>query len=78
MIYSDDLIPSIAEIKLPKYLRVGVIQTSIYLDALTGWAGLTFLVMEKKNYYMLELGAECKIAKVVDGEREFIKKNAEC
>jgi hypothetical protein len=27
---------------------------------------------------MLELGEECKVAKVVDGNRKFLRKNPKC
>lgn len=57
----------------------GVFQASIWLDKeVTGWGGLVFAVVEAKNYHMIELGEECKISKVVNGEREFIRKNEDC
>jgi len=33
---------------------------------------------EVRNYFILELGMECKLAKIVDGERKFLRKNPEC
>jgi hypothetical protein len=37
-----------------------------------------FAVVEAKNYHMIELGKECKLVKVVNGERKFIRKNPDC
>jgi hypothetical protein len=52
---------------------------SIYLEEeVTGWAGLVFALVESKNYHMIELGEECKITKVVNGKRKFIRKNPNC
>jgi len=45
---------------------------------LTGWAGLVFLIMEKENYFMLEVGAMCKLARAVDGKREFLAQSKKC
>jgi len=65
--------------KLDKILRLGVMQTSLYLDdKLTGWAGLAFMVGESKNFFMLELGSECKLTKSVNNDRKFLRKNPLC
>jgi len=36
------------------------------------------MVEDAKNYYLLELGSECKLAKVVNDERSMLKKNPDC
>jgi len=62
--------------RLTKVLRLGVMKTSLYLDdKLSGWAGLVFMVGESKNFFMLELGSECKLTKNVNDVRRFLRKN---
>jgi len=57
----------------------GVFQASIYLEEeVSGWAGMVFSVVEAKNFFMLELGRECKITKVVNMKRKFVRKNPLC
>jgi len=64
---------------LGKVLLNGVFQASVMLEQeVTGWGGIVFAVAEDKNYHMIELGKECKIVKVVNGERKFIRKNPDC
>jgi len=34
--------------------------------------------MDSQNFFALELGNECKISRIVDGQRKFLKKNPNC
>jgi len=39
---------------------------------------MVFSVVESKNFFMLEMGRECKLTKVVNEKRKFVRKNPLC
>jgi hypothetical protein len=79
LIKGEDDMGTVAVLKIDKVLRLGALQASIYLEnTVSGWAGLVFMVGDVKNYHILELGFECKLSKVVNSDRKFMRKNKNC